>query len=291
MRHFLTLQGAPVLIAGAMAAIAVPDFAIGQTVPDLHADPLPPVSCLIEPDQIVRLSTPVAGIVAQVNIDRGDVVQAGQILARLDTTLEDIELTAARARAADTSRLSALETQITFLRNQAERNERLAANNAVSETAAREARLEAELADRDLDQARLDQALEELAVTEAEARLEQKIVRSPLDGVVLERLLNPGEYRDGEAHIATLARLDKLRVEAFVPIAYYDKLQVGQTVRILPEPPLDRFVEARISVIDRVFDAATATVGVRMDLPNPGLALPAGLRCEVHFDATATARE
>jgi len=102
-------------------------------------------------------------------------------------------------------------------------------------------------------------------------------------------LLSRGEYRDTQAHIATIARLDVLRVEAFAPLRYYDQLAVGMRVTIHPEDPVGGAWPATVTVIDRVFDAATATFGLRMALQNLDLALPAGLRCEVHFDGGAGA--
>jgi RND family efflux transporter MFP subunit len=248
------------------------------------AEARPPVSCLIEPDRIVRLSTPVAGIVADVAVDRGDLVSAGQVVATLEDDIERLAVESARLRAEDDSTVAGLEARIAFLTDQAERNARLARSNAVAATTAKEAELERDIALQDLERARLDRNLARLALRDAEARVAQKTLRSPISGVVVERLLNPGEYRDGQSHIATIARLSTLRVEAFLPIAYLDAISVGQKVRILPESPFDDFHEARIAVVDRVFDAATATVGIRIDLPNAALALPAGLRCEVHFD-------
>ena len=55
------------------------------------ATPLDPVSCLIEPYQTVELSTPVAGILAEVAVDRGDLVAAGQVVARLDSRVEALQ--------------------------------------------------------------------------------------------------------------------------------------------------------------------------------------------------------
>jgi len=40
---------------------------------------------------------------------------------------------------------------------------------------------------------------------------------------------------------------------------------------------------ARVTVVDRVIDAASGTFGVRLALPNPDLKLPAGLKCRVKF--------
>jgi RND family efflux transporter MFP subunit len=278
------MQISGILLPGLIAAVAMATTASGQETQlmDEWGGALRDrVSCLIEPERIVRLSTPVAGIVAEVSVDRGDTVRAGQEVARLDTEIEELTLAIAEVRAEDRSEIQALEARIEFLQEQAERNEQLAARDAVSDTAAAEARLEAVIAERELDQARLAHRLAALEARQARAAVEQRILRSPVDGVVTERLLNPGEYREGESHIATIARLDPLRVEAFVPIALFDRIALGQQLQVIPEAPLDTPLTAAVTVIDRVFDAATATFGVRLALENDDLSLPAGLRCDL----------
>jgi multidrug efflux pump subunit AcrA (membrane-fusion protein) len=45
----------------------------------------------------------------------------------------------------------------------------------------------------------------------------------------------------------------------------------------------DRVYVASVSIVDRVIDAASGTFGVRFDLPNPDLAIPSGLHCQVRF--------
>jgi RND family efflux transporter MFP subunit len=244
---------------------------------------LAPVSCLIEPDAVVALSTAVPGIVAEVAADRGDRVRQGQVLARLDSRVEEIALALARARAGDQSRIRSLEARVDFLTAQSGRAQKLAERNAGSSSAAEEAGMDLEVARQDLDKARLDAELARLELAQAEAVLAQKTIRAPFDGIVTERLLAPGEYQEGATHILTIARLDPLRVEAFAPIGYFERLAVGQAVTIRPEDPVGGDYPARITVIDRVFDAATASFGLRIDLPNTGLVLPAGLRCEVYF--------
>ena len=245
--------------------------------------PLAPISCLIEPDELVRLATPVAGIVAEVSVDRGDPVAEGDVIARLDTTLEQITLSLAQARAADQTRIRSLAARLDFLEAQAERTRDLAARNAISQIAALEAELDADIARHALDEARIAHEIAAIELAQAEALLEQKVLRAPIDGIVVERLLTRGEFPDTQSHIATIARIDKLRVEAFAPLAYRDRLATGQRVTIHPEEPVGGAYPATITVIDRVFDAATATFGLRMELPNPDLTLPAGLRCEVVF--------
>lgn len=245
---------------------------------------LAPINCLIEPEEVIRLATPVAGIIAEVLVDRGDVVRRGDVVARLDTAVEEIARDLARARAGDRSRLQSLEARVEFLAAQSARMAELAGRNAISATAATEAQLEARVAEGELDEARINHALAQHELQQAEVLLAQKTLTAPVEGVIVERLLGPGEYRDTQSHIVTIARLDRLRVEAFAPLSYFGTVALGDVVSIRPEAPIGGAYPATITVIDRIFDAATATFGLRMALENPGLALPAGLRCEVRFD-------
>ena len=52
---------------------------------------------------------------------------------------------------------------------------------------------------------------------------------------------------------------------------------------VSPEDPIGGKYAAVVTVVDQVFDAASGTIGIRLDLPNPGYALPAGLKCKVRF--------
>jgi multidrug efflux pump subunit AcrA (membrane-fusion protein) len=108
-------------------------------------------------------------------------------------------------------------------------------------------------------------------------------VTSPITGVVMERLRHPGELASREHPIARIARLDPLRVEVFVPVALYGRVAVGQRAVVVPEAPLDRPLEARVTVVDRVADAASSTFGVRLEIPNPDHRIPGGLKCKVRI--------
>lgn len=239
------------------------------------------VTCLIEPYEIINLSPPVAGVLEEVPVDRGDIVAAGQILARLDTSLDDLRVEMAEARADSPYTVDAREARFTFLSERAERILDLANRAVLPRTEYEEAAAEAEAARLELEAARFDREMAAIDVREATAIRDQKILRSPVNGIVLERRASVGEYHDGAEPILTLVRLDPLLVESFVPIALFSEISVGDVVFVEPEEPIGGRYEATISVIDRVFDAGTGTVGVRLELPNPDLSMPAGLRCRL----------
>ena len=81
----------------------------------------------------------------------------------------------------------------------------------------------------------------------------------------------------------TLAQIDPLRVEVFVPTAYHGQIRVGSEAEVRPEQPIGGVHVAKVTVVDHVIDAASGMFGVRLTLPNPQLALPAGIRCNVTF--------
>lgn len=121
-------------------------------------------------------------------------------------------------------------------------------------------------------------------------QLRLRTIKSPVDGVVIDRLLAAGELadnRDLRKPILRLADIGTLYVEVLMPIEAFGKLSAGQKVEVLPEAPIGGRYTATVQVIDRVFDAASGTFGVRLELPNPDLKLPAGIKCKASFPAIA----
>jgi membrane fusion protein (multidrug efflux system) len=84
-----------------------------------------------------------------------------------------------------------------------------------------------------------------------------------------------------------LAQIDPLRVEVFAPVELFGKIAIGMQAEVRPEEAMGGVHTATVTVVDRLIDAASATFGVRLELPNPELAVPAGLRCRVRFPVGA----
>jgi multidrug efflux pump subunit AcrA (membrane-fusion protein) len=76
--------------------------------------------------------------------------------------------------------------------------------------------------------------------------------------------------------------VDPLNVELVLPAAMYGKIKRGDRAEVTPETPARSF-PARVSVVDRVVDAASGTFGVRLELRNPENAIPAGAKCKARF--------
>src|SRR5262245_23373996 len=55
--------------------------------------------CVIEPQQVVKLASPVVGVIARLDVDRGDIVRQGQVVGKLEDGVETATLALARAKA------------------------------------------------------------------------------------------------------------------------------------------------------------------------------------------------
>jgi multidrug efflux pump subunit AcrA (membrane-fusion protein) len=122
----------------------------------------------------------------------------------------------------------------------------------------------------------------ELEWQRATASLNLHRIYSPLTGVVVDRLLSPGELAR-QAPILKLAQIDPLRIEVFAPLTWLGKVKIGMKAEVQPEGSLQKVYPAKVTVVNPVVDSASGTFGVRLEMPNPNNALPAGLGCTVDF--------
>ncbi|RQH14795.1 efflux RND transporter periplasmic adaptor subunit [Bradyrhizobium sp. RP6] len=240
-------------------------------------------NCVIEPQQTVKLASSAVGTIARLDVDRGDIVRQGQIIGKIEDGVEAATLALARARATNDAPVKSADARVLFQRQKHERLKELYARSVSPLASLQEAEAEVQVAEQQLKEARLNQELARLEVAHAEEVLNQRELRSPVDGVVVERLLVPGEYRNDQSPVLTLAQIDPLRVEVFVPTAYFGQIRTGSRAEVRPELPIGGVYIASVAVVDRVLDAASGTFGVRLALPNPRLALPGGIRCKVAF--------
>lgn len=237
--------------------------------------------CLIEPDKVVALSMAVEGVLATVEVDRGDRVEAGQVLARLDSRVEEAAVAGVRVKAAQDSELRLHRAELALARRKAQRIEDLYKDKNASGQERDEARAQAEVAAAQLGQAQEARRLAELELARAEAALARRTLRSPIDAVVIERHRDAGEYVEKEP-VVTVARIDPLRVEALLPAEAFGQVIVGQELEVRPVLG-DSAYQARVGRIDPVLDTASGTFAVRLSLPNPDYQITSGLECRLTF--------
>lgn len=239
--------------------------------------------CVIDPSEVAKLGSPIPGILAQVLVKRGDQVTRGQPVAVLESSVETSTVKLNRFRAESTAKIDAQEEKLKLARSRVERFGQ-PRGLVVTQDKFEELRSDAHVAEQELLREQQERQLAELELERSQATLDQRTIRSTIDGIVSEKKLSAGEFVNQEGYVVTVARLDPLYVEVYLPVAYFRQVHVGMQASVHPAPPIESTYAATISVVDRVFDPASGTFGVRLELPNPGNLLPGGQRCKVMFD-------
>ena len=242
------------------------------------------INCVIEPKQMIKVNTAVNGIISTVNVQRGDFVTQGQIVATLESAVEKTSVALASARANNRYSMAATRSRIKFLQSKLSR---LTNMNKASKFAS-DAEIEEVSTDLTIEQHKLNenihqQKIAQLELAQAKAVFNQRTIRSPIEGVVVEKRMSRGEYRSEDTHIVTIAQINPLNVEVFVPFRLHHKVTLGEPFKVTLETPFDDTYTATVTVIDQVFDAASGTFGVRLSLPNEDNTVPSGVKCTVVF--------
>jgi len=242
-----------------------------------------PYDCIIEPAMVVQIGSAVEGVIAEIDAERGKEVKKGDVIARVDASVERESLRIARKQAESTIDVDVAAARVELAEKQAERARELVRRRAGTVVDRDIAEAELQTARLELERAKEQAVMNGLDVARMEAIVERRTIRAPIDGVLLRRLIGPGEYVHSQAPVAQIAAVDPLNVDVFLPVALYNQVKVGGYALVRPKEPIGGDYMARISAIDQVFDAASDTFGMRLVLPNRGNKIPGGVDCTIEL--------
>ena len=255
----------------ALAALPGRGFAATSTSP-----------CLIEPAQKLAIRSTVTASIVTIHVDRGTLVKKGQTLVTLDASVESASLSAAKFRSVMQGQVAAAQARMEHGKAKLGRRDELLQEKYVSAQDRDDAAAELRAAEADLLEARDNRQLAGLEVQRLAAEVGRRVITSPINGVVTERLLQPGELAQaGESAgpILKLAQTNPARVEVVLPAAKHGSVKVGNVVIVKPEAPFTGSYKATVKVVDTVIDSASGTFGVRLEFANPNGDVPLGVRC------------
>lgn len=211
----------------------------------------------LAPTNQVEVGSELSGIIDTVEADYNDRVKVGQVLARLDTSRLDAQVLQAQASLA-AARAKVLQAQatITESRNQLNRLQevrKLSNAKAVSQQ-------DFDTAQAALDRALADRASAKAVVEQSKASLEaiqtdlsKTVIRSPINGIVLSRSVEPGQTVAASLQAPVLFTLaeDLTKMELHVDVDEADVAQVreGQDAVFTVDAYPDRTFPARITQV------------------------------------------
>ncbi|MEX0375442.1 efflux RND transporter periplasmic adaptor subunit [Spiribacter pallidus] len=203
----------------------------------------------------VAVSTEVAGIIESIAFESGAAVEAGDTLLTLDQTVDQAELDGLRAEA----ELARIEFR---------RAQDLLEQRAISQSQFDEARV------------RLDSAV--AAVRSQRARIGQKTITAPFDGVLGLRRVSPGQYLAPGSDIVTLRRIDPIYADFTLPERFLPDISNGQRVEVRTSAYASVFTGTVTAVEPDVSDQ-TRSVSVRATLENADGRLRPGMFARIRL--------
>ena len=204
--------------------------------------------------QGVTVSPEIAGIVHEIAFESGAVVSKGDLLVRLDTSLEEAQL-------------RALEAQEELARLNVARERSLRTQNMVSQS-------ELETAEATLKQNQGN-------ADATRAMIQKKTIRAPFAGRLGIRLVNLGQYLDTGKPIASLQSLTPVYAEFSLPQQELARLKTGMRVHVTTDAYPDRTFEGTLTAINPDLDAQTRSVGLQATFANPEQLLRPGMFARV----------
>ncbi len=272
------------LLPGALALSLFVTAAWGKEIPENTnlEDPIPELDCIIEPSDIVDIGSAVPGVVDSILADRSDFVSKGEVLATLESSVEQVALELTQARASLDTAIELRRESAQFGRRTLKRNQELLRKSVISKQDIDQIKSETRIAQLQVRQEEENKRIAELEHLKAKAVLKRRTLRSPVDGVVMNRFKSVGEFVEDEP-VLRVARIDPLNVEVVVPVSLLGRIKPGMEAEIILILPGSSSHQATVERVDVVADAASGTYGVRLTLPNRAHAIPAGLRCRLSF--------
>ena len=232
--------------AGAPAPVRV---TVREIVPTSFTERLA-VAATLEAWHEVTLSAEFGGTVRRVLFDKGDAIRRGQELARVGDDLAQAQLAQAEAD------LMAAEANFTKISRLFERRA-VPKQDLVAATSQR-------------DRARA-------VVDEMKARVERAVIRSPIDGIALDRPLEPGEVVPPGTPIVTIQSIAKLKAVVSVPDTEAAWLVTGRPAVLRFDAYPERTFPATVSFVAPAADAETRTFRIELALRNDDRALRPGM--------------
>ena len=242
-----------------------------------QAGALEPIEVFTEPYQTIEVAAAEPGILNTINVQQGDFVQAGEIVAALnrDVLLASMEI--AKLRANMQSQLKKTRADVNQKRRRYQKLTGLHQNGHASEEEIDSAQTNLEIAEAGLLEATEAQKLAKLQILEIEAQLRQREIRSPINGQVVKLQKDKGEYVASiEPVVAKIVQLDKLRVKFYVDTNMARSVRKGDTLPLLLVDT-NRTVNGSVEFVSPTTNADSRTVRIEVVIENPNNAYRSGV--------------
>lgn len=218
----------------------------------------------LAPVRQLGIPAEVSGLVQRVAKSEGQDAVEGETLVQIDLETLRNQLEQSRATA-EATRAQLEYAQEQLVRTQSLVDRGVSSSSTLDSNEANARQLRANLA-----------ALEK-QVSTAERSMEKATIKAPFDGIISERLVDPGAYVTAGTALMTLVDISSLELEAAVPVAYAPKIETGQTVEIIVDGFGDQSFAGTVGRVAPVAVSGTRMLPIYADIENPDNVLRGGM--------------
>jgi RND family efflux transporter MFP subunit len=248
------------------------------------------VESFTEPFRKVDLTTSEVGLLAHVYVREGDSVKKDQLLAALDSEVQQLAVEIAQANLAARGRLESAVAERDLRKDRLSKLESLRKAGHSTQDELERARADMAVAEANVLIAMEQRKVDELDYRRLMAIRERRNLRSPIDGTVVRVYREDADLVGGaNSPVMTVMQLDPLRVNFSVPAARAAAFRAGERRKLL-FPETEEATVAQVDFVSPVVDADSGTVRIKLLIPNPEGKHRSGSRCTLDLDGAPLSR-
>ncbi|MDH3583733.1 MAG: efflux RND transporter periplasmic adaptor subunit, partial [Phycisphaerae bacterium] len=231
---------------------------------------------VVSPSQQVALTPPTPGIIREIAVEDGQLVEQDQLLARMEDDVQKAVVEVAELESQGDADIRRQRLVAEEAKLQLDRIEKLEATGAAQEWEVRQTKVSYEVALATLDQTIYQQKIAQKREKLERVRLAHYHLKAPFRGRVLRIATEPGATLSQTDPVLTLVALHELEANIHLPVDLYGKLEVGRAYAMQAADPVAKKLSGRLKVIEPVIDSASQTFRCVFVIDNQDEALPAG---------------
>jgi RND family efflux transporter MFP subunit len=243
-----------------------------------------PLEGITAPNADITLSFVLTGRVSEVLVKPGITVERGQPLVQLFDEPERIQSEQLKVLSEDRTKIYAAKAELAQKEADLQKLKRAKAKGAASAWEVDHSMLDVRIAELALESAQVEQEQYRRRYEQSQSQLKRMRLQAPIAGRVEEVGVEVGESIGPLGPVVRLVQNDPLWIDMPVPMSQASDLSIGQRVWVafLGDAGGNGSPNGRIIDIAAVADAASETLRIRIEVPNPNRR-PAGERVTVAF--------
>lgn len=294
----MNIQSTFKIVVFVLTLVAITSVADAQKL-SYKSDKKSKVSSFTEPYRSIEVSAAEMGTLSQLDVREGDHVNKGDLLARLNDEVLQASLNMASKSMDARGKLNSAMAELNMQQGRFQKLLGLYQRNHASQIEIDRAKSQVAVAQAQVEAANDEITLKTLERERIKAQLEQRLLRSPIPGIVTRVFKDEGEFVSAtDPVVANVVQLDPLLVVFSVPQQTALQIRSGQQVKLtIGEEDNDEAAETvgMVEFVSPNADAQSGTCRVKVKVDNPELRWPSGVACHLSTkdfenEAPATAK-